>query len=53
MSISRYSLNQRSSIENNHSVEEKARQEEVQAGTKQPRQLQTEVGKDGCKIGNK
>lgn len=41
-SISGYSLNQRSSIENNHSVEEQARQEEVHTGTKQPRQLQRE-----------
>lgn len=46
MSITSYSLNQRRSIENHHSVEEQARQEEVQTGTKQPRQLQKERGEE-------
>lgn len=44
MSITGYSLNQRSSVENHHSVEEQARQEEVQTGTDQPGQLQKGTG---------
>lgn len=39
MSITSYSLNQWGSIENHQSVKEQARQEEVQTGTKEPRQL--------------
>lgn len=39
-SIKSNSLNQWGSIENHQSVKEQARQEEVQTGTKEPRQLQ-------------
>lgn len=46
MRISSYSLNQRSAIENHHSVEEQARQEEVQAGTEQSGQLQRESNEE-------
>lgn len=44
--IASYSLNQRSSIENHDGVEEQARQEEVQTGTKQSIQLQKETGEE-------
>lgn len=40
MCVTRYSLDQWSPVENNHSVEEEARQEEVETGADQPGQLQ-------------
>lgn len=38
--VTRYSLDQWSPVENNHSVKEEARQEEVETGADQPGQLQ-------------